>query len=406
VVVDLRTAFQDAFVSLRQNRMRSALTMLGIMIGISAVICTVAIGEGGQAQIHEQLQGLGDNLIWIEAGARNVNGRRTGAYGTKSLRLQDVTAVERLPIIKSCSPNVDSHVQVAYQNKNWWTRYRGVGPSFLHIQHWELASGASFTDAEVQNLSRVCIIGRTVAERLFPHEDPVGKTIRISHLPFIVTGVFKPKGASTHGWDQDDIVMMPYTVAMKQLRGEDWIEDIMCSAVTPGSIGPAQTQIAKLLRFQHELRPNQPDDFNIRHPEEALQALDQANKTFALMLASIASVSLLVGGIGIMNIMLVSVTERTREIGVRKAVGATRWDVQQQFLIEAVTLSLVGGAAGVIAGVVATKALTQMLSWPATFSLEALLAAVVVAVGTGVFFGYYPARRAAALDPIEALRYE
>ncbi len=386
--------------------MRSALTTLGIMIGISAVICTVAIGQGGQSQIRARLQNLGDNLIWIEAGSRNVNGRRTGAYGTKSLRLEDVTAIERLPVIKTCSPNVDSHTQVAYQNQNWWTRYRGVAPSFLHIQHWQVASGASFTGSEVEHVSRVCMLGHTVAERLFPNDDPVGKTIRIGNLPFIVTGVFAPKGASTHGWDQDDIVMMPYTVAMKQLRGEDWIEDIMCSAVSPGAIPPAETQISKLLRFQHALRANQPDDFNVRHPEEALQALQQSNETFAIMLASIASVSLLVGGIGIMNIMLVSVTERTREIGVRMAVGATRWDVQLQFLIEAVTLSLIGGAAGVLGGVVATEALTQALSWPVAFSFEALLAAVVVATGTGIFFGYYPARRAAALNPIDALRYE
>jgi putative ABC transport system permease protein len=404
--LEFRSAVHDAFGSLRANRMRSALTMLGIMIGIGAVICTVAIGQGGQDQVQQQLQNLGDNLIWIEAGARNVNGRRTGAYGTKSLRLDDEKALERLPIIKTCSPNVDSHVQIAYQNQNWWTRYRGVAPSFFRIAHWELASGSYFTDHDVTKLSKICLLGRTVAERLFPNETPLGKTVRISHLPFVVGGVFQSKGVSTHGWDQDDVVMMPYTVAMKELKGQDWLDDIMCSAATPGSIGPAEKQMGSLLRFQHRLRPDQPDDFNIRHPEEALQALKDSNKTFALMLASIASVSLLVGGIGIMNIMLVSVTERTREIGVRMAVGATRWDVQQQFLIESVALSLLGGAAGVLLGLIATEGLTRMLSWPVTISPEAVLAAVIVSITTGIFFGYYPARRAAALRPIEALRYE
>ena len=401
--MEFRSAVADAFNTLRQNRMRSALTMLGIMIGIGAVICTVAIGQGGQVQVQQQLENIGDNLIWIEAGGRNVNGRRTGAYGTKSLLVGDEQAIARLPIIKMCSPHVDSHVQITYKNQNWWTHYRGIAPSFLHIEHWVVASGAAFTDADAEHLAKVVILGRTVAERLFPPTDPVGKTVRISNLPFVVVGVFAPKGVSTYGWDQDDTLMMPYTVAMKELKGQDWLDDIMCSAVSPASIAPAETQIGQLLRFQHHLRFNEPDDFNVRHPEEALQALQKANETFALMLASIASVSLLVGGIGIMNIMLVSVTERTREIGVRKAVGATRWDVQQQFLIEAATLSLVGGAAGVVGGIVATEALTRVLSWPAAFSMEAVLVPGVVSIPTRVIFCYFPSRPDAAPAPDDAL---
>jgi putative ABC transport system permease protein len=399
-------AVRAAVASLGENRLRAALTMLGIMIGISAVVCTVAIGQGGQAQIQEQLQNIGDNLIWIEAGGRNVNGRRTGAYGTNSLMLEDEQAVARLPLIKACSPHVDSRIQITYQNQNWWTHYRGIAPSFLTVEHWVVAAGRSFIDSDVDHLAKVCLLGQTVAGQLFPNQDPVGRTVRIGNLPFVVIGVFAPKGASTYGWDQDDTLMVPYTVAMKELMGQYWLDDIMCSAVSPAAIPPAEAQIGRLLRFQHHLRADEPDDFNIRHPDEVLRALKESNRTFAMMLASIAMVSLLVGGIGIMNIMLVSVTERTREIGVRMAVGATRRDVQRQFLVEAVALSLMGGAAGVALGMVATEGLTRTLQWPVTISLEAVLAAVIVAIATGVFFGYYPARRAAGLSPIEALRYE
>jgi putative ABC transport system permease protein len=406
VTVELRSTVRDALGSLRQNRLRSALTMLGVMIGIAAVICTVAVGQGGQTQVQEQLQNIGDNLIWIEAGSRNVHGVRTGAYGTKSLLLEDEQMIARLTVIKACSPHVDSHVQVAYKNRNWWTHYRGIAPSFLQIEHWEVAAGAPFTAQDVEHMHKVCLIGQTVARQLFARENPIGQTIRVGNLPFVVLGVFVPKGLSTYGWDQDDVVMLPYTVVMHELKGQYWLDDIMCSAAAPGLIPPAEAQISRALRMRHRLRPDQPDDFNIRHPEQALEALEQADKTFTLMLASIASVSLLVGGIGIMNIMLVSVTERTQEIGVRRAVGATRLDVQHQFLVEAVVLSLIGGIVGVGVGVVATEALSRALAWPATFSLQAALVALVVCLATGIFFGYYPAHRAAALNPIDALHYE
>jgi putative ABC transport system permease protein len=404
--VGILEAIRAALASLAHNRLRAALTMLGITFGISAVICTVAIGQGGQAQVQQQLQNLGDNLIWIEAGSRNVNGVRSGAYGTNSLMLGDEQAIERLPLIKQCSPNVDSHTQIAYGNQNWWTHVRGVAPSFFRIEHWVVAQGAPFTDSDAAHMAKVCLIGQTVKQQVFPHVDPVGKTLRVGNVPFQVVGVFAPKGAAGPGFDQDDVLMMPYTVMMKEIKGQYWLDDTMCSAISPAAIPPAESQIGRLLRQRHRLLPGEGDDFNIRHPDSFLQALQQSDLTFAYMLASVAMLSLLVGGVGIMNIMLVSVTERTREIGVRMAVGATEWDVQRQFLLESVTLSLMGGATGVALGVLATEGLASMMGWPATISVEAIAAAVVVSIATGVFFGYYPARRAASLNPIEALRYE
>lgn len=399
-------AVRAALMSLRENRLRAALTMLGIMIGITAVVWTVAIGQGSQTQVQEQFRNMGVNLVWIEAGARNVNGVRTGAYGTKSLLLGDEQAIARLPLVRACSPHVDSRIQVTYQDRNWSTHYRGIAPSFLSIEHWVIASGSPFTDQDVRKMRKVCLIGSTVAEQLFPDGNPVGKTIRVGDLPFVVVGVFASKGTSTFGGDQDDTLMMPYTVAMKEIMGHYWLDDIMCSAISTAAIPPLESQIGSLLRMRHRLRSNQPDDFNVRHPDEILQALEQSNTTFALLLASIAFVSLLVGGIGVMNVMLVSVTERTREIGVRMAVGATRWDVQQQFLLESVALCLLGGTAGIVLGVGAAAGFAALLGWPVTISIEAVLTAVTVSVVVGVFFGYYPARRAARLSPIDALRYD
>ena len=405
------TSFGDlARITLRvlgRNKMRTGWTMLGITIGIGAVICTVAIGEGGSQQIRDQSSSLGDNMVWVEAGGRTVNGAHTGNDNTKSLVDGDSDAIAAsTPLIKACSPNVDGHVQVVYGNQNWSTQFRGVAPSFLTIRNWPVAEGTPFTEQDVASRAQVTVLGKTVADTLFNGADPVGKTIRVGGLPFQVIGVLTSKGASGFGRDQDDTMMMPYTTAQHKVSGQDWLDDIFCSAVSPEAIDPAQEQITRLMRQRHHLRPKESDDFNIRTPTQFLEAQEQASHTFTLMLASIASVALLVGGIGIMNIMLVSVTERTREIGVRMAVGATERDIQMQFLIEAIIVSLLGGVLGVFFGIFASRVLASTLHWTMQIPALAIVVAAAFALFMGLFFGYYPAQKASQLDPIEALRFE
>ncbi len=405
--MDFAAVVRVAMRTLGRNKLRTALTLLGITIGISAVICTVAIGEGGSNRVREQLLMLGDNFVWAEAGGRNVNGVRTGTGATKTLTLADMTAIlQTIPLIKSCSPQVDARTQVVYGNQNWNTTYRGVSPEYLTIRRWSVIEGDVFSQEEVDVSANVALVGQTVGGYLFGDEDPVGKTIRVRDLPFKVVGVLQPKGYSSTGFDQDDFMLIPYTTAQHKVKGIDWLDDIMCSAISPAAVPLAQEQMTLLLRERHHIFSGQDDDFNIRSPEDALHVQEQASRTFTLMLASIASVSLLVGGIGIMNIMLVSVTERTREIGVRMAVGASERDVQMQFLTEAVVLSLLGGAIGVPAGVLSSIGISRLLGWPTTISLLAVVTALLFSLGVGIFFGYYPAQKAARLDPIEALRYE
>ncbi len=387
--------------------MRTALTMLGITIGIGAVICTIAIGQGGSEQIQAQLDNLGDNLVWIEAGGRNVNGVRTGNGGTKTLLLDDATAIKQtVTTVKGASGEVDGRAQVVFNSLNWSTSYRGVGPDFFDIRRWPVASGAAFTQKDVDGLANVCILGQTVVDRIFGNQPPLGETIRVGNLPFIVTGVLSQKGLSTYGQDQDDTLIMPVSTAMHKVKGVSWLDDLFVSVDSTTDIPIAQDQIARLLRQRHKIRWNQPDDFNIRSPQDVLNAQAQTSQAFTFMLASIASVSLLVGGIGIMNIMLVSVTERTREIGVRMAVGATEGNVKTQFLLESVMVSLLGGLAGVLSGIVGSELFARGLGWPMSVSVWSVILATLFSAVIGVFFGYYPARKAAALDPIEALRYE
>ncbi|HEV7516761.1 MAG TPA: ABC transporter permease [Thermoanaerobaculia bacterium] len=405
--MDLRTILPEALGAMAANKLRTGLTMLGITIGIAAVICTVAIGEGGSNRVREQLQSLGDNFIWVEAGSRNVQGVRTGSGATKTLTVRDMEAIRAaVPLVKSVSPNVDGRTQVIYGHQNWSSQYRGVSPEYLAIRRWTVARGASFTHQDVTLSANVGLLGQTVVEALFGGVDPVGRTIRIGNQPVRVVGVLAPKGETATGQDQDDTVLLPSSTVQHKIKGISWLDDIMCSAISPEAIRPAKEQIVRLLRQRHHLRAGAADDFNLRSPEEILEAQQETSRTFTILLASIASISLLVGGIGIMNIMFVTVTERTREIGVRRAMGATRASVQTQFLVEAVLLCALSGAAGVLLGFVASTVFAHALGWVMIIPPRAIVIAVLFSGLIGVGFGFYPARKAALLDPIEALRYE
>jgi putative ABC transport system permease protein len=387
--------------------MRSTLTILGIIIGVGAVICTVAIGQGASRQVQQQISSLGDNLIFISAGSVNRGGVQMGSAATKTLTAEDAKAIEQqVPEIKSVSPGVGWAGQVVYAGQNWFTQIRGVSPDYLSIREWPVEDGSSFTQRDVATAANVCLLGQTVVQNLFGDEEPVGKTVRVGSIPFVVVGVLQSKGASTFGQDEDDTVIMPYTTVQKKLSGNDWLQYIMCSAISQDATPSAIQQITGLLRERHRLRADQDDDFIIRSAQALAEAQAQSGQVMTMLLASIASVSLLVGGIGIMNIMLVSVTERTREIGVRIAIGATEQDVQLQFLSEAMVLSLMGGAVGVLAGVAGSMAVSNMLKWPTSIPLTSIVIAVLFSAAVGVFFGYYPARKASQLDPIQALRFE
>ena len=403
------TLLSEAVRALSRNKLRSALAALGITIGIAAVVCVVAIGRAGSDRLEEQLNALGENLVQIEAGSRNINGVRSGTHGMNTLTVEDAQAILReVPLIKSVSPHVDSKVSVAFGNRNWTTQYRGVAPEYLEIKRWQLAEGVAFTDEQVEQAANVCVIGQTVRDQLFGPEKAVGQDIRLNNQLCQVIGVLAPKGQSAMGWDQDDVLLLPFTTAQKKLRGKGftWVDDIMCSAISAQAVNPAVDEIIMLLRQRHQIRADQEDDFNIRRPEEVIKAQLETKRTLALFLISIASISLLVGGIGIMNVMLVSVSQRTREIGLRMAVGATESFVQMQFLGEAVVLSLFGGVMGIFVGIGSSVVYGRLMEWPMTIPTQALIIAPIFSIAVGIFFGMYPAMRAARLDPIVALRYE
>jgi putative ABC transport system permease protein len=403
----VHSIWNEAMKSLRRNLIRTVLTILGLVVGIAAFICVVGVGKAGSAKVEEQLQKLGDNMIWIEAGSRATNGVRFGTRETNSLKVDDAIAIfAEVPGLKRMSPNVDGRVQVVYGGQNWNTTYRGVAPDYFDIRKWELQSGTIFTRDDVEKDVPVCLLGQTVVENLFPNENPVGKSIRVQAMPCRVIGVFQPKGASASGSDQDDFVALPYTTAMKRISGTNWLDDIFFSATSRDAIPIATQQAVGLLRERHHLHPDEPEDFNIRSPEDVIRAQLQASELFTWLLGTTASLALLVGGIGIMNIMLVSVTERTREIGIRLAIGATETDIQFQFLSEAVAISILGGCLGVLAGIAASSMLQASLQWEIKLTPQLLVFSGLFAAGIGIFFGYYPSRKASQLDPITALRYE
>ncbi len=403
----LESSFKIAGRALRRNKMRSVLTALGIIIGVGAVIAMVSIGNGAKAQVEQQIASLGENVILIFSGSVTSSGIRTGWGSAGTLKIEDAEAIRReVPGVIAVSDEVVSTSQVSAGNQNWFTRIYGESPEYFDIRQWPLAEGAIFTPQDVRSANKVCVIGRTTATQVFGSQSPIGQVLRIRGVPFLVTGVLTPKGLSPQGTDQDDIVIMPYTSAMKRVIGGTTLRGINVQVASPNDLGPAQQQITELLRQRHNIRPGRDDDFTVRNQQEIAEAATSTSRVMTLLLGAIASVSLVVGGIGIMNIMLVSVTERTREIGVRLAVGAHGRDILTQFLIEAVTLSSIGGVIGIAVGLIASQVLSAVAHWPTLISLTSIVVAFFFSAAVGVFFGFYPARQAAGLDPIEALRYE
>ena len=398
-----------AFRALIRNKMRAALTMLGIIIGVSAVIAMVSIGQGAQASVQAQIESIGTNLLFVSAGAQNVGGVRsgTGDTGTNTLTVEDLDAIKReVPSVSMVTPSINARSQLVSGNANWNTTVTGVSEQYPDVRKWPIQSGEFFTDADVRTAARVIVIGQTVGDNLFPGTDPVGQTLRVMNLPFRVVGVMKKKGQDQQGRDQDDVSFAPYTTVQKKVLGSPRVQIAYVSAISQDATYTAQSQITDLLRQRHKLSANEPDDFTVRNMTDIADAANQTSNTMTILLACIAGVSLLVGGIGIMNIMLVSVTERTREIGIRMAIGARSSAVRSQFLIESIVLSLTGGLFGIVLGLIVSLAIPRMLGWPTLVSTTAIVGSAIFSVAVGVFFGYYPARKAAALDPIEALRYE
>jgi len=405
--MDFMNTFQLALRALSRNKMRSALTMLGIIIGVGAVIAVVSIGQGAQYIVQQGIQAMGTNAVFIAAGSNRAGGVRQGYGGVKTLTIDDMNAILReIPLIKQAAPAVQSRQQVVYGNQNWNTSITGTTPNYFDIRTWPVQAGSVFSDEEVDLAANVCVIGTTVSKILFLNEDPIGKTIRIGNLPFRVDGVLESKGQNVTGQDQDDVIFAPYTTVQRKISGITWLQFINASAVSQQASVASVDPITSLLRERHRIRRGDDDDFLIRTQSDIADLQNQTQSTMTYLLGGIASVSLLVGGIGIMNIMLVSVTERTREIGVRMAVGATEDDVRRQFLVEAVTLSMMGGFIGILIGLIGSALISNLLSWPTLISGKAIVAAVIFSAAVGIFFGYYPAHKAAQLDPIEALRYE
>jgi len=396
-----------AFRALLKNVLRTSLTMLGIIIGVGAVIAMVSIGNGAKAQIEANIAALGQNVITVMSGNLRRGGFGMGFGSAGTLTREDMAAIEReVQGVMAISPEVRANAQVAAGNQNLSTSILGVAASFPDFRNWTFASGGPFTDQDVKSQTKVALIGKTTATSLFGETDPVGQTIRIKNAPFTIVGALNPKGAGFGGNDQDDVIMIPWTSAMTRLTGGTTFRNFTLQGESAEKLDEISEEISNLLRQRHRIQEGMDDDFFIRTQTETLETFTSTAKTMTVLLGSIAGVSLLVGGIGIMNIMLVSVTERTREIGIRMAVGAKSGDILSQFLAEAVALSLVGGIAGIAIGVGASRLISSQMGWPVLTSSNAIMVAFLFAAAIGIFFGFYPARKAAQLDPIESLRYE
>ena len=399
--------FLAAVRAIRRNAMRSLLTALGIIIGVSAVITLVSIGEGARAEVEEQVNRLGQNVVLVFPGSLSLGGVSIGGGSANTLTVEDAMALqEEIPEVLAASPEVRSQRQLVYGNRNWFTRIYGQSEDYLQIRRWPVEAGRMFTAEELNRVEQVAVIGQTIVDELFEGADPIGEIIRIRGLPLRVIGVLSVKGMSLMGSVQDDIIIVPHTTAFQKISGRTFAMVINVQVYSDSVMEIARLKMTDLLRERHRLGPDQEDDFTIQTQEEIAQAATETSRTMTLLLASIAGVSLLVGGIGIMNIMLVSVTERTREIGIRMAVEARGNDILYQFLLEAVLLTVLGGFVGVVLGISATLAVGHYAGWAVRVSTEAILLAFTVSAVTGIFFGFYPALKASRLDPIDALRHE
>ena len=403
-------SFWIALRALIANKMRSALTMLGIIIGVGAVIAMVAIGSGAKQQIAEQIASMGSNLLIVLSGSSTSGGLRFGSGTVPTLTVDDAKAIQNeIPDVRYVAPSQKGTVQIIFGNQNWSTVADGTTPEVLSIREWSLQSGRSFTQQDLDGATKVCLLGETVVENLFGGIDPVGQIVRIKKVPFTVIGVLASKGQTTFGQDQDDTIIVPLTTAQKKLFGMQFpgmVRTIAVQAKTPEAMGSVENQINDLLRQRHHIQSKQENDFTVRNLTELMSTAQQTADVMSYLLGAIASISLIVGGIGIMNIMLVSVTERTREIGIRIAVGAKGRDILFQFLIESLVMSLMGGILGIGLGISGTLILSSFTQWPTLISIKAILLAFLFSGSVGVFFGFYPARKASMLNPIEALRYE
>ena len=396
--------------ALMRNKTRAFLTMLGIIIGVGAVITMVSIGEGSKQSIRSQLSGMGSNMITIRPFSTSTvgGGARLGTTGLQTLRLEDVKSIEQqAKFVTDVSPSVSTNAQAIYGSENWPTQMQGVAPSYLNIREWKLSSGMIFTDDDVTISAKVCLLGQTVVDNIFaPGENPIGKVIRFGKIPFTVIGILEKKGENTFGQDQDDVILAPYSTVQKRILAIVYIQNIYASAIDENSSDTATKELTAILRVNHKLKPNDDNDFTVRTQAELISTISSTSQLLTVLLTAIAGISLLVGGIGIMNIMYVSVTERTKEIGLRMAIGARGRDILLQFLVEAILISITGGIIGVVLGVTAAKLVTVFLGWPTLVSESSIILSFAVCAVTGVFFGYYPAQSASRLDPIEALRYE